>query len=368
MNSSKKNKSIDSFDDYLNSICTMKDKDNKSKSDLNIGLKIRKNKTKIENENMVIPTFQNPEQIIESNYNVQQLKIIAKHYKLHVKGNKPELVKRIHNYLYFSNFVIKIQRVFRGMIQRKYNFLHGPAYKMKNRHLCTNQTDFISLENLNDLDMEHFFSYKDSDGFIYGFELLSIYNLIYKGEKGNIKNPYNRNNFPESVFTSVSSIIKLSKLLKIKLDLSYDDDTTQLSNEKSVELRCNALFQNIDSLGNYSDASWFLSLNRYQLIKFVRELLDIWDYRAQLTQETKMNICPPHGNPFRGMNFHYINHEPVLINVKRHIIEIMEKMINGGIDRDSKSLGAYYVLGALTIVNTNAANALPWLYQSLCYY
>lgn len=361
MNSKIKNKTIESFDDYLNSLAVVRNKSEiiKTKS---------RQKTKIENEDMIIPTLQNPEQLMEHNYNVQQLKIISKHYKLAIKGNKHELVKRIYNYLYFSTFVIKIQRVFRGMIQRKYNILHGPAYKLKNRHLCTNETDFISLDNLNELHVDNFFSYKDTDGFIYGFEFLSIYNLIYKGEKNNLKNPYNRNNFPDSVFTNISSIIKLSKLLKINLNLNYDDDTAHLSNEKTVELRCIALFQNINSLGNYSDYSWFLSLNRYQLIKFIRELLDIWDYRAQLTMETKINICPPHGNPFRGMNFHYINHEPLLINVKKHIIEIIEKMINYGVDRDSKALGAYYVLGALTLVNNNAASALPWLYQSLCYY
>ena len=31
---------------------------------------------------------------------------------------------------------------------------------------------------------------------------------------------------------------------------------------------------------------------------------------------------------------------------------------------DARSLGTYYVLGTLTIVNQQAANALPWLYES----
>jgi len=32
------------------------------------------------------------------------------------------------------------------------------------------------------------------------------------------------------------------------------------------------------------------------------------------------------------------------------------------------ALGAYYVLGALTLVNPNAAAALPWLFQSVAYF
>ena len=35
------------------------------------------------------------------------------------------------------------------------------------------------------------------------------------------------------------------------------------------DVRNKSLFQTIDSLGNYSNADWFLSLNRNQLIKFI---------------------------------------------------------------------------------------------------
>jgi hypothetical protein len=46
----------------------------------------------------------------------------------------------------------------------------------------------------------------------------------------------------------------------------------------------------------------------------------------------------------------------------------LEKIVNTGVDRDSKSLGAYYVLSALTLVNTEAATSLPWLFQSVSYF
>jgi hypothetical protein len=45
------------------------------------------------------------------------------------------------------------------------------------------------------------------------------------------------------------------------------------------------------------------------------------------------------------------------------------KKIQTEIDnQENKALGACYVLGALTIVNENAATALPWLYQSFSYF
>ena len=54
--------------------------------------------------------------------------------------------------------------------------------------------------------------------------------------------------------------------------------------------------------------------------------------------------------------------------VKKSVLTILEKFVNFGIDQDSKALGSYYVLGALTLVNESAAETLPWLFQSFSYY
>ena len=43
----------------------------------------------------------------------------------------------------------------------------------------------------------------------------------------------------------------------------------------------------------------------------------------------------------------------------------MENLISKGINTDSKSLGAFYILSALTLVSHSAAVALPWLYESV---
>ena len=128
------------------------------------------------------------------------------------------------------------------------------------------------------------------------------------------------------------------------------------------------MFQNIDSLGNYSNSQWFLSLNRIQIIKFLRELIDIWAYRAPLTAETKISICPPLGNPFvRIPSFNTLQTMENFEDVRKYILDVIDKLVNTGIDKDSKCLGAYYVLGALTLVNNDAATSIPWLYQAVCY-
>ena len=324
-----------------------------------------KNATKVCGDKLNIPTIKTYNDLVYNNYNVAQLRVFAKHYKLKITGNKPQLVNRLYCFLYLSSYIIKIQKIFRSMLVKKYKQLHGPA--SFNRKLCTNTDDFISMEPIEEINFHQFISYKDLDGFIYGFDINSLHNLFLKSDS-EIKNPYNRNLIPESLFKDIRSLIRIGKILKININLNFEDNTKDVSNEKAIELKALSLFQNIDALGNYSNANWFLTLNRNQLINFMRELIDIWNYRAQLTNETKRNICPPTGDPFRNLSVHYIITEPNLWNVKKMILNILEKFVNCGIDRDSKALGAYYVLGALTLVNEDAATSIPWLFQSLNYF
>jgi hypothetical protein len=230
------------------------------------------------------------------------------------------------------------------------------------------------MDDLKELQYGQFYSFKDNDGRIYGFDIASIYNLIYKNtDTINISkiggiNPYNRNKIPSFVMIDLKMIIRTSKILGIKIILDFDTDLGNISNNKTVEMRTLSLFQNIDALGNYSSPEWFLNLNRNQLIKFLRELSDIWNYRAQLSNEIKQNICPPNGDPFRNINISYIMNENDLLNIKKIVLDVLEKFVNNGVDRDSKTLGAYYVLGALTLVNDSAASSLPWLFQSVSYF
>lgn len=353
----KKSKNInEKLEDYMNII--------KNKCEKYIS--IQKKLEKMPNDDFIIPNENSYHLITKYSYNIKQLKAIAQNYKLKISGIRSELVNRIYIYLRLSNFIVKIQKIFRGFLLRRFNFYRGPA--RLNRSLCTNNTDFISMEDISQIPYHQFFSFKDVDGFIYGFDILSLYNLIHKSQKSKVKNPYNRNDIPDCVFKYFSSLIRISKIFHIKIEILIEDDKTSLSLQKLVELRSLELFQNIDYLGNYSNCEWFLSLNRMELIKFMRELCDIWNFRAQLSSEIKRNICPPYGDPFRNFGLSYINHESNLFLVKKNILEVLEKFVNSGVDTDSKSLGCYYVLGALTLVNSNAAMALPWLYQSFSYF
>ena len=87
--------------------------------------------------------------------------------------------------------------------------------------------------------------------------------------------------------------------------------------KKSIEFKIISLFQKIDEHGFITNIEWFHSLSRNSLIRYIRELGDIWNYRAQLSNETKINICPPSGNPFiyfNTVNYYHNNSNKIKLN------------------------------------------------------
>ncbi len=307
----------------------------------------------------------NYDKFLNNSYTLPQLKDLCKQYNLKVTGNKTELTKRIYAKLRIEYSIIKLQSVARKFLVKQFIYLYGPAFK--NVSLCTNSDDFYSMEPLNELHPFQIFSYKDDDGFVYGFDIVSIFNLIDQTEnKDNVQNPYNRKQIANVILEKLRHLLYLSLILNIPINLQLEEDVRQIDKKKAVELECLRLFQIINSLGNYSDQKWFLSLNKEQLDRFIRELIDIWSYRAQLTNETKVAICPPFGNPFIHINRIPVNRlvQLEIDDLRSQLLIVIDMLVTSGLDQSNKSLGAIYVLGALTIVNEDAANALPWLFQS----
>lgn len=322
-------------------------------------------KIKINNDmrviNIEIPKFSDYNIFIKKNYKQTELKEICKCYKLKISGNKLQLNDRIYNHLLNSNFAIVLQKYLRRYFVETYFKLIGPA--LHNRQLCKNSNDFFLLENISDIKYTDFFSYKDKDNSIWGFSIISIYNLFIKSNNETF-NPYNRDIIDLKHFKNIKHLIRLNKLFDNSNNVILNYNTEFISQKKKVEFKCLELFQYIDELGNYTDVSWFTSLDYNSLIQFLRELYDIWQYRAQLNITTKQEICFPDGNPFKYVNFNHLRNY-TYIYLQKTILSIIEQFIKTGINNISRNLGASYVLCGLTLVNDNAAIAMPWLYQSV---
>lgn len=315
-------------------------------------------KSRISDEDFFIPNIGEHYVLFKYNYTVLQLKQMCKKYKLPRTGGKNILMLHIYNYLYYSYYASKIQKHMRGYLQRKLNSMRGPAYLKREK--CVNDCDFFSLTPTKEIDAQQFFSYEDQDGFIYGFDILSLWQLFEKG--GAIENPYNRQAFPENIREILEKLVKLNKRGDSKINISLKD--TEVDLEKELELRIVNLFQFINALGHYTDHAWFLGLDRQKLVRYCRELYDIWNHRAQISEEVKARIYP-NGNPFRMVNYNSFSLNSTYYDLRKSATNICENLCYYGITDDDKNMGAYYILTALTLQSAEAAHAMPWLYQSV---
>ncbi len=321
-------------------------------------------KQKISDDDFDIPSYSEYTKIIKINYNCKQLKSICRYYNLKISGNKKELQYRLWNYLKYSYYSIKVQRLIRNFLVRCYKYYKGDHIKLKS----TNDNDFMTLIPLNEIKWNQKIAYEDKK-FKYTFDICSLFNLYKNGEEeeiplSDLQNPYNRNVLPWELYKCMKRMIFLSKVLKMPINLSIEsNEKEELTEKKKMELHSQALFQTMDTYGYVTDVDWFLGLNKMRLIRLIRELMDIWEYRAQLTNEAKRRICPPTGHPFASINQQFLP-ETSILSIQKIILDVFEKFIKGGLNESDRKSGTIYVLGGLTIVSQNAADSLPWLYES----
>ena len=325
-------------------------------------------KRKVKNDEFVIPTKNNYGVLLSNNYTIKQLKEIATHYKIKLGGVsvKNEIFSKIYNYFKLYDTALTIQKAWRKYLFKQYNKLRGPA-RFK-RSLCVNDCDFFTMDEVADIPYNQFYSYRDIDNMVYGFDIISLYNLFNKGINVNVpSNPYNRNPFPKHVKKNMYKIKLLSSLFNDKINFNIVEEEIVIVNsnpQELIESRVISLFHDIDILGNYTNYTWFMNLNQQLLVKFIFELNDIWSFRANLDDEVKRNICPNYRDLFRMMLMTDIR-SASMMTLYEISLDIMENLVRRGINNDYRCLGANYVLCALTLVNIETAIALPWLYESV---
>ena len=335
----------------------------------------KKKKIKMTSDEFSIPEMNEYNLLLKYNYTCHQLSQICKYYKQKVSGNKNEKIFRLYNYLKYSNYARKIQKGLRGYMVRKLFEIK----KLASLKSCINDTDFLTLEEIKDIELKQLIVIKqvtrienggNNKCYYYAFNILSLWNLIENArmeKKKKIENPYTREELDyKKIQKAGRRIFRLTKAIYgEKINIEFKDENEEVDNlmDKYKKEAVN-LFQQMDALGSFiTDSNWLLNLDKYYLIRFLRELRDCWDYRLQLTNETKRNICPPNGRPFDSINITSLGHRQYPY-VLRKSLKMINKLINTGVDDKSKNLGIFYVLGALTIQSQEAANALPWMYES----
>ena len=330
-------------------------------------------------------------------YSLVQLKATAKSYNLRISGRKHDVIERIINYFKQNKNAILIQTIFRGWICKYIIKLRGAGFK--NKKICVNDTDFCTMEPLDEIDNDYFYSFTDNNKFTYGFNICS---LIESFRRNNKYNPYNRESFDTKTINDIISLYNLTFILcdgfatqnlpykttiktitnRIRRQssfINYSPITRPINNaedlvrynnintirSRPIDNRISELFIEIDALGNYTTREWFDNLEIRDYIRFYRKLYELWYYRGELSREIQNNICPFYG-PFDGIFDRPLLHNEITLDqIKTACLIVLENMVYSGTNIDYRKLGALHALSALTVVSTGARNSLFWLYESV---
>lgn len=314
---------------------------------------------KIAQEDFCIPEQGDEGLIGELDFNVAQLKQICGHHNLKKSGNKEQLRNRCYSFLKINRAVSLSQARLRGGLRRKLNRLRGPG--LFKREICTNTTDFLSFEETNQIPPDEFFSYTDSNGKIWAFDVLSISTHLEKN--GNqATNPFTREPFPQGdMLSRFRDVNRLAKMLGVQTNLKFE---SAVQDPMDIEAYAREMFQLFDGFGLFTDHTWFLELQKHELLNMYKALHDIWTYRADLSQNAMMSIYSPSGRPFDGFSWSGLS-SGSREHAQRELLRAAKRFSTAASDEHHQQLGVYYFLGSLTTVSPAAANALPWLYQSV---
>ena len=291
--------------------------------------------------------------------------------------------------------VIKIQRWYRRMSNIMNIKLRGPA--LFNRSLCVNDCEFVSLDKLIDITDDNFFSFQCEKGFIYGFHIDSIIELIIKSDeqyneninemidnmiykktflyhqfintifnhynKIKIYNPYTRFIIPGHI---KYKIIKLFAIQKYKNLIADNTNRTQIRNTNTdiityTRNKCFSIFQKIEMFGYFINTEWLLNENIRTIKQFYSKLANIWNFEFGLSTTAKYNISK-NVSLFNNDNVREILHS----RLEKHaiinkILNVLNILVTSGETDSDKNTGCILILYAMASINPQCVANNPWL-------
>ena len=240
-----------------------------------------------------------------------------------------QYISKLNNY--DENKIVKIQSLY-----RRKNIL------TKLRKNCNNTEDFYTYDPLNEIDDKYFYSYKDSNGFKWGFDVRSLIKLIQM----NYPNPYTTEKFSDNILKEVKKKIKSLKDNNLLVDI---EEIVLRDRKASIKQKLVDLFSDIELNGYSCQINWFFEMSGRRLKELYKQLEDLWNYRAQLSQESKRNICPPDGRIFTTPISEVI-HYNCKEDLQELIIHDVSKFKNA-VNLSDRKLGYMYFIIGLSMVS-----------------
>ena len=233
-------------------------------------------------------------------------------------------------------------------------FLRGREERKKlSESKCNNTEDFYTYDELKDIPKKYFYSYLDSKKFRWGFDIRSLDKLLTM----NYPNPYTTEPIPPDIISDVRN-----KIILLKSEPGYEDISETIVRERkdAIKQKIVDLFSAIEQSGYTCHIEWFSSLSLRRLKELYKQLEDVWNYRSQLSNQMKRNICPPFGDIFRTPMIEVMNYSSKE-DLQELILHEVTKFTNAVSDSDRK-LGFMYFLIAFGMVSEQCYLAhIDWL-------
>ena len=296
-------------------------------------------------------------------------------YKLKNLKNKEKNFKLLQTYvvetynknkLYYDNIdkIRLISKIYRGYIIKNLYKAKGPGFL--NRSCINNTTDFLNFTDIKDISNRYLITYKDDSNFIYGFDVRSLLSYIEELDTININNPYTQKQFSKTFIANIYIIDTYNKTHAIQDNSDSNhrqiNKSVKITPELEIKRKCVSIFQRMDDLELYTQASWFLDLNILNLKKLYFLIEDIWNYRARLTRVLKKKFVT-NGIAFNWPIF-YIKKITNKVKIQTILLQEFEKFVYQGATKSDCVTASYWILMGLTAVSPAAAAGCPSLVQS----
>ena len=254
--------------------------------------------------------------------------------------------------------VLSIQRFWKKWAARQRYSRQGPATNC--REISQNSTEVYTLETLDTIPSVFLFSFSDSSKTVWTFDIRSLSHLLKEGSEP--QNPYTRQPIAPPVLEKIHN--RLLWLRKRKYPILHDTGENltqeQIWNQKVLDV-----FFKMDALGYRASCRWFEDMEKEDHEIFYTRLYRLWTYQLGLTQVEKESILPGCSKIFKQ------NPERVIVANhdfkwwRRTNLNLILEFISKGTSKSQQGLGALYILMAIVQTVPEAAEAYPWILESV---
>ena len=289
--------------------------------------------------------------------------------------------------------LVKLQRWIRNNMRRFNKRLHGPL-----RVRAVNDSDFVSLDDIKDIPDKDFIALEDGQGFVYGFNLDSVVDLILKSDENflesfkkqsmricyrqyvntlynhynkiKINNPYTRDLLPGEFKLRVFQLHARHIFNAMKTNLpthpnalgtGIGTSTSASDLRQRVRNKCFTIFQKIDMFGYMTDIAWLMDENVKNLKFFYKRLALQWNLEFGLNNTARYQIARTH-NLFSQSHLQDI----ILSRADKYvlldkILDTLNVLVSNGETDGDRNTGGILILYAISSINPRCVAANPWL-------